>query len=528
MPEEVLLSLSPREAANPEATRRALARKMGRQIAADRFAIVRRSVDARKRAIRVNLGVRVYADDEVLTPDRPVFGYRDVHTATPVVIVGAGPAGLFAALRLLELGLKPMVVERGKPVKGRRRDVAALNRRGLLNPESNYAFGEGGAGTFSDGKLYTRSRKRGDYRRALHRFHQHGADERILCDAHPHLGSNRLPDIVSAMRATIESHGGEILFQQQVVGVSVAGGRANGVVLQDGHRIEGRAVVLASGHSARDVYTMLMAQSVALEAKPFAMGVRVEHPQELIDRIQYHGQARGDGLPAADYSLVQQVDGRGVYSFCMCPGGFIVPASTDDSAVVVNGMSFSRRNSPYANAGIVVEIRLEDLPRLETADPLAGLNYQRELEQAACRNGGGGVIAPAQRLADFVNNRRSGSLPACSYPPGVVASPLHQWLPGSLRGRLQAAFKAFDRKMKGFLTNDAVVVGVESRTSSPVRIPRDPQTLQHISVQGLFPCGEGAGYAGGIVSCAVDGERTAEAVAQYVARMTNRCYPSLA
>jgi uncharacterized FAD-dependent dehydrogenase len=273
---------------------------------------------------------------------------------------------------------------------------------------------------------------------------------------------------------------------------------------------------------------MLMAQRVCLEAKPFAMGVRVEHPQGLIDRIQYHGQARGDALPAADYSLVQQVDGRGVYSFCMCPGGFIVPASTDDRAVVVNGMSFSQRNSPYANAGIVVEIRLADLPRLRTADPLAGLNYQRDLEQAAYRHGGGGVIAPAQRLADFVNDRPSNSLPACSYPPGVAASPLHQWLPDSLRGRLQAAFTAFDRKMKAFLTNEALVVGVESRTSSPVRIPRDPQTLQHISVQGLFPCGEGAGYAGGIVSCAVDGERAAEAVGRYVGRATKRCYASLA
>ncbi|MFO7716817.1 NAD(P)/FAD-dependent oxidoreductase [Desulfosarcina sp.] len=528
MPEEVFLSLSPQEAANPEATRRALARKMGRQIAADRFVIVRRSVDARKRAVQVHLGVRVYADDETLLPDRPVFDYRDVHTAAPVIVVGAGPAGLFAALRLLELGLKPVVIERGKPVKGRRRDVAALNRRGLLNPESNYAFGEGGAGTFSDGKLYTRSRKRGDHRRVLHRFHQHGADGRILCDAHPHLGSNRLPEMVSAMRTTIEGHGGEFHFQQKIVGVSVSGSRATGVILEDRRRVEGRAVILATGHSARDIYEMLMAQRVCLEAKPFAMGVRVEHPQGLIDRIQYHGRARGDGLPAAEYSLVQQVDGRGVYSFCMCPGGFIVPAATDDRAVVVNGMSFSQRNSPYANAGIVVEIRLADLPRLRAADPLAGLNYQRDLEQAAYRHGGGGVIAPAQRLADFVNDHPSSSLPACSYPPGVAASPLHQWLPDSLLGRLQAAFTAFDRKMKAFLTNEALVVGVESRTSSPVRIPRDPQTLQHISVQGLFPCGEGAGYAGGIVSCAVDGERAAEAVGRYAGRATKRCYASLA
>jgi len=519
MPKNVSLVLSPRKAANPEEIHQALARKVGGHIAADRFVIVRRSVDARKRQIRVNLGVRIYADGESLTPEQPVFAYRDVRSAAPVVIVGAGPAGLFAALRLVELGLKPVVVDRGKPVKARRRDVAALNRRGVLDNESNYAFGEGGAGTFSDGKLYTRSKKRGDHHRVLHRFHQHGAGGHILYDAHPHIGSNRLPEIVSAMRATIEAHGGEIHFQQKVVGLSVSGGRATGVILTDGHRIEGRAVVLATGHSARDVYEMLMDRKISLEAKPFAMGVRVEHPQGLIDRIQYHGQARGDFLPAAAYNLVQQVDGRGVYSFCMCPGGFIVPASTQDDAIVVNGMSFSKRNSPYANAGIVVEIRLADIPRLESSGPLAGLDFQRALEQAAFANGGGGVVAPAQRMADFVNNLPSSGLPACSYPPGVVASPLHQWLPDPLRRRLRAAFKAFDRKMKGFLTNDAVVVGVESRTSSPVRIPREPQTLQHVSVRGLFPCGEGAGYAGGIVSCAVDGERVAEAVVHYVAHL---------
>lgn len=517
MPENVALVLSPRKAANPEEIHRALARKMGRKIAADRFVITRRSIDARKRQIRVNLGIRVYADGEALTTELPDFCYRDVRSAAPVVIVGAGPSGLFAALRLVELGLRPVVIERGKPVKDRRRDVAALNRRGILNNESNYAFGEGGAGTFSDGKLYTRSKKRGDHRRVLHCFHQHGADEHILYDAHPHIGSNRLPDIVSTMRATIEAHGGEIYFQQKVVGLSVSGGRATGVFLKDGHRIEGCAVVLATGHSARDVYEMLMDRNIALEAKAFAMGVRVEHPQRLIDRIQYHGQARGEFLPAAAYSLVQQVDGRGVYSFCMCPGGFIVPASTQDDALVVNGMSFSKRNSSYANAGIVVEIRLEDIPDLGSTVPLAGLNYQRALEHEAFRNGGGGMAAPAQRLADFVNNRPSAGLPACSYLPDVVASPLHQWLPAPICRRLQESFRAFDRKMNGFLTNDAVVVGIESRTSSPVRIPREPQTLQHVSVQGLFPCGEGAGYAGGIVSCAVDGERAAEAVIRYLA-----------
>lgn len=513
MSETLFLDLSPEEASDPDAVRRALSHRIGRAVHAGRFMIVRRSIDARRRSIRVNLGIRVFSDGETASLATPVFGYRDVHTAAAVIIVGAGPAGMFAALRLLELGLKPVVIERGKWVRARRRDVAALNRRGVLIEDSNYAFGEGGAGTFSDGKLYTRSTKRGDCRRVLHRFHQHGAEDAILVDAHPHIGSDRLPAIVSAMRATIEAHGGEIHFQSKVVGLSIADGRATGVVLNDGGRIHGRAVILATGHSAGDVYEMLLGQGIALEAKPFAMGVRVEHPQRLIDRIQYHGRERGDHLPAAAYRLVQQVEGRGVYSFCMCPGGFIVPASTEADALAINGMSFSRRNSPFANAGIVVEIQTDDFPERGTAGPLAGLNLQRALERAAYRNGGGGLIAPAQRLADFVDHRASADLPACSYPPGVVASSLHRWMPEPIRRRLQAAIRIFDRRMKGFLTNEALVVGVESRTSSPVRIPRDPRTLQHVSVKGLFPCGEGAGYAGGIVSCAMDGERAAAAVA---------------
>jgi uncharacterized FAD-dependent dehydrogenase len=516
MDETVSLILSPRQAADPEEIGRALARKTGRSVPSDQYVVVRRSIDARGRRVRINLGLCVFDGGEEPTPGIPAFRYREVRAAPPVVIVGAGPAGLFAALRLLELGIKPVVVERGKPVDTRRKDVAALNRRGILDQDSNYAFGEGGAGTFSDGKLYTRSKKRGDHRRVLFRFREHGADERILIDAHPHIGSNRLPAIVSAMRSTIETHGGGVHFQQKTAGLSISCGRVDGVKLAGGGYVRGNAVILATGHSARDVYRMLLDQAVALEAKPFAMGVRVEHPQRLIDEIQYHGQARGDHLPAAAYRLVQQVDGRGVYSFCMCPGGFIVPASTEDEALVINGMSFARRNSPFANAGIVVEIAMADVPNPDTGGALAGLNHQRAFEQTAFRHGGGGMVAPAQRLADFVDNRPSAGLPACSYPPGVVASPLHRWIPDSIRRRLQAGFRAFDRKMKGFLTNEAVVVGVESRTSSPVRIPRDPRTLQHISVQGLFPCGEGAGYAGGIVSCAVDGERAAEAVAAYL------------
>ncbi|HSO21185.1 MAG TPA: FAD-binding protein [Desulfosarcina sp.] len=516
MPETVSIDLTPGQAADPRAVRRALAARIGREPAEDRYRIVRRSIDARRDRIRGNLGICIFADGESAASDRPVFAYRDVCRAAPVVIVGAGPAGLFAALRLVELGLKPIVVERGKPVRERRRDVAALNRRGILDDESNYAFGEGGAGTFSDGKLYTRSKKRGDHRRVLHLLHRHGADESILYDAHPHIGSNRLPDVVTAMRATIESRGGEVHFSRKVVRLSISGGHVAGVILADGTSIEGRAVILATGHSARDVYGMLLEQGVAIEPKPFAMGVRVEHPQRLIDRIQYHGLERKGFLPAASYSLVSQVEGRGVYSFCMCPGGFIVPAATTPGMLVVNGMSFAKRNSPYANAAIVVEIRLDDIPGLDKVGPLAGLAFQEAVERTAWDEGGGRMAAPAQRLVDFVAGRPSAQLPACSYPPGVASSCLHRWLPDPVSRRLQAGLRAFDGKMKGFLDDAALVVGVESRTSSPVRIPRNPQTLQHVALRGLFPCGEGAGYAGGIVSCAVDGERIAEAVAGYL------------
>ncbi len=512
MPEQVSLSLTPGLAADPQAIQQALSRKLGRPVDSDRMAIVRRSIDARKPDIRVHLELLVLNDNEDLEGLRHRFVYKDVRSAEAVPIVGAGPAGLFAALRLIELGLKPVVVERGKPVEARRRDVAALNRRGVLDSESNYAFGEGGAGTFSDGKLYTRSKKRGDHRRVLHRLHQHGADDRILFEAYPHIGSNRLPGVVSAMRATIETHGGVFRFGHRVTRLVIEHGCLKGVELDTGQRMDGRAVILATGHSARDVYRMLVDQGVFIEAKPFAMGVRVEHPQRLIDRIQYHGRSRGKALPAAAYRLARQVNGRGVYSFCMCPGGIIVPASTQDDALVVNGMSFSKRNSGYANAGIVVEVRLTDIPGLASGDIMAALDYQLALERQAYRHGGGGMLAPAQRLVDFVDGQPSSRLPTCSYPPGVVASCLHEWLPEAIRARLQTAFKAFDRQMNGFLTNEAVVVGVESRTSSPVRIPRDPQTLEHKDIGGLFPCGEGAGYAGGIVSSAVDGERVAEAV----------------
>lgn len=517
MPHEISIVLRPDEAANETAVVRAIARKIDIPTDSIRhYYITRKSIDARKGKVLVNLGVRVFIGEEKIIDERPVFNYTDVRNAMPVIIVGAGPAGLFAALRLIELGFKPIVIERGKSVSHRKRDIAMLNREHQLNPDSNYAFGEGGAGTFSDGKLYTRSKKRGDYRRILQALVDHGADPAILYEAHPHIGTNRLPGIITRIRETILQHGGEVLFSSRVTEIILDSGQAVGVKLADGQRINGKAIILATGHSARDIYHMLHNQSIALEAKPFAMGVRVEHPQALIDAIQYHGIPRSEYLPAAAYSLVHQVEGRGVYSFCMCPGGFIVPAATGTDEVVVNGMSPSDRNSRWANSGIVVEIRLDDLAGYAQHGIFAGLEFQAELERLAKQHGGYGVQAPAQRLVDFVEGRFSSNLPACSYHPGLNSSEMHLWLPEHIGFRLREGFKAFGKKMKGFLTNDAVILGVESRTSSPIRIPRDPETLQHIQVKGLFPSGEGAGYAGGIVSSALDGNIVADAVSRYV------------
>jgi hypothetical protein len=475
--------------------------------------IIRKSIDARRGKVSIGIGVRVYLKGESITDDAPTFSYTNVLLKPEVVIVGAGPGGLFAALRLIELGFKPIVVERGKDVSARKRDVALINRNLGLNTESNFAFGEGGAGTFSDGKLYTRSRKRGDINRILHILHQHGAQDEILYEAHPHIGTNVLPRVISNIRKTIESCGGMFVFNARVDEIVVSNGKATGVKLADGSTITGKGIVLATGHSAREVYTMLQKQRIVIEAKPFAVGIRVEHPQNLIDQIQYKSPQRGPFLPAASYSLATQIDSRGVYSFCMCPGGHIVPAASHNGEVVVNGMSPSARNSIWANSGIVVEVQLNDLKDFAQHGPLAGLEFQRHLEQLAFTYAGNGVMAPAQRLADFVKGIISKNLPACSYHPGTISSPLHDWLPKGISTRLRQGFMEFDGKMKGFLTNEAIVLGVESRTSSPVRIPRNPETMQHIAVEGLFPCGEGAGYAGGIVSSAVDGERCAEALA---------------
>ncbi|TCN65701.1 NAD(P)/FAD-dependent oxidoreductase [Acetobacteroides hydrogenigenes] len=516
MPQDLNLLLTPKQASDKQYYLPIIAKLLNVDPIQIAFVMVtRRSIDARSRDVKVSMGVRVFLDEQVPQILSHQFEYGDVSKRDEVVIVGSGPAGLFAALRLIELGYKPVVLERGKDVSSRKRDVASLNRNQPINVDSNYAFGEGGAGTFSDGKLYTRSKKRGDYRKALEALCFHGASENILSDAHPHIGTNVLPRIIGNIRKTIIAAGGKVYFDSRVTDILLKEGKAVGVKTANGDIVTGRAVILATGHSARDIYHLLHQKGILLEAKSFAMGVRVEHPQALIDTIQYHKESRGEYLPAAAYSLVNQVAGRGVYSFCMCPGGFIVPATTGLGEVVVNGMSPSERNSRFANSGIVVETRIEDAAAYAKHGVLAGLYMQMELESLAFKNGGNGVVAPAQRLADFVQGKISQDLPLTSYHPGVQSSPMHQWLPGFFSKRLQEGFKTFNGKMRGFLTNEALILGVESRTSSPVRIPRDSNTLQHPQIEGLFPCAEGAGYAGGIVSAAIDGERVADKVADW-------------
>lgn len=481
--------------------------------------ILKRSIDARQRTIFVNLTVRVYVNEMPEKLEYVPTIYNNVEGCPQVVVVGAGPGGLFAALRLIELGLRPVVIERGKDVRERKKDLARIGREQRVDSESNYSFGEGGAGAYSDGKLYTRSKKRGNTEKILNVFCQHGASTSILVDAHPHIGTDKLPRVIENMRNTILSCGGEVHFQTRMDALIVADDKVLGIETNTGETFMG-PVILATGHSARDVYRQLATQGIEMEAKGIAVGVRLEHPSHLIDQIQYHRkEGRGLFLPAAEYSMVTQVDGRGVYSFCMCPGGFVVPAASGPEQLVVNGMSPSNRGSRWSNSGMVVELRPEDMPSVgvQGDDVLRVMHFQEELERMCWQQGNRKQTAPAQRMADFCNKKLSFDLPESSYAPGLVSSPLHFWLPPFIADRLAKGFRHFGKQSRGFLTNEATMIAVETRTSSPVRILRDRELLQHVRLQGLFPCGEGAGYAGGIVSAGVDGERCAEAVANYLA-----------
>ncbi len=491
-----------------------------------RVRILKRSIDARSKFPKVNLKVEAFLDE---TPP-PLFtplAYPEIGKKPQAIIVGAGPAGMFAALRLIELGIKPILIERGKDVQGRRRDLAAINKHQTVNPESNYCFGEGGAGTYSDGKLYTRSKKRGDIQRILQIFVQHGAIEDIMVEAHPHIGTNKLPKIVQNLRETILKAGGEVLFDTRVMDFIMHKGEMKGIITEAGKAIEGIGVILATGHSARDIFHLLQARQILIEFKPFALGVRIEHLQKRIDQIQYHCEAeRNPYLPASAYSLVTQARykgvEKGVFSFCMCPGGFIVPAATAEGEIVVNGMSPSRRDSRFANSGIVVGVGKEDVLAYQDYGALAGLYFQQAIEQQACKIAGGTQVAPAQLMQDFVNKKTSKNLLETSYQPGLTAVELDAFLPAFIAESLRIGLQDFGKKMRNYLTNEAQLIGVESRTSSPVRIPRDTETLEHPEVKRFFPCGEGAGYAGGIMSAAMDGERCAEKLVELYAKTNHQ------
>ena len=539
MIQEYQIRVLPEQAASEDSIKQYVSRDKGmdiRTIWAVR--VLKRSVDARQRTIYVNLKVRLYINEEPSDDEYTKTEYPNVEGKPQAIVVGAGPGGLFAALRLIELGIRPVVVERGKDVHERRKDIANITREQKVNPESNYSFGEGGAGAFSDGKLYTRSKKRGNVEKILSVFCQHGASTSIMSDAHPHLGTDKLPGIIEAMRNTIIRSGGEVHFETKMVAFKSslsADGKVEKVtgvlcVCQDGRELVFNGpVILATGHSARDVYRYLYKTGVEIEAKDIAVGVRLEHPSELIDQIQYHNRnGRGNYLPAAEYSFVSQVEGRGVYSFCMCPGGTVVPAASGPQQIVVNGMSSSQRNSAWSNSGMVVELHVEDLndrslmevPPADIAESQGGalvmMEFQERLEKLTWIQGNMKQTAPAQRMAHFVNGKMSYDLPKSSYTPGLISTPIHFWMPQFISSRLQQGFKNFGKMSHGFLTNEAVIMGVETRTSAPVRIVRDRETLMHIHVQGLFPCGEGAGYAGGIVSAGIDGERCAEMLAEYI------------
>lgn len=479
------------------------------------FHVIKKSLDARSKQAWFILSLLVFIEEPFYIRTVQTIHYKEVGDALhKVIVIGSGPAGLFASLKLIEAGIKPIILERGKEVRARRRDLAALNKEGVINEDSNYCFGEGGAGTYSDGKLYTRSNKRGNVNRILNLFVQFGAEDKILYEAHPHIGTNKLPQIITSIRKKIIACGGEFFFEKRVTDFILMNDRIAAVKTFDGDTFKAEAVVLATGHSARDIFQLLFDKNILIALKPFALGVRVEHPQQLIDSIQYHVLQRGTLLPPASYSLVQQVHRRGVFSFCMCPGGIIAPAATNSSELVVNGWSPSKRNNPYANSGMVVSVEASDLTQhINKYSALSGMYFQQQVERKAFQYGGGNFVAPAQRLVDFVDNKVSASMPGCSYVPGVRSASMKEVLPDFIYNCLKDGFKEFGKKMKGYLTNEALVVATESRTSSPVRIPRDDKTLQHPQISNLYPCSEGAGYAGGIISAAMDGERVAEAIA---------------